>query len=1196
MNQKCAVETLAVLQINSYNKLMKPNLLLKKELNRILLFATDIVACQDAFITLKEQGIHQIFCKVGLEQFKSASKFDLFEKILLQESNLILSKSNHLEINFQGNSEYDFDFMAGFPIRISKNKEVIASICFFGCSIKLTDLQLKLLESIPIQIASLLQLYIENEKLKSIVVHKNKELGLFATAIKEELFHLDLNGIITYLSKKCISVLGNDYINRVGKHFNSIVHPNDLELCTLFLESALKSPHINHEHTYRIKTKDNIYIWYTASIKVVEENNSIAFIGTYRKTIKYADNQNKLQEQKEFYEKILNQLPTGIAVYNHEFRYMYLNPAAIKDEELRKLAIGKTNFEYEEISDRDLSFAENRQLKFDEAIFNKKTIEWDDQILNKSTGLMSYHNRKLTPVFFQNGTLDMLIGIGIDNTESKLIHEEMVKIKMLTTSIIQNVAVGILVQGPDAEIIENNNAACEMLGLTQDQLLGKTSFDKHWSVIHLDGTTFNSEDHPVPQAIKHLKPINNVVMGVYRPVTNDFVWLLVDAIPVFDSEEKLLYVVCSFNDITLQKKTEKDLKISNERFTHSSTATSDVIWDWDLATGQIFVGDSTTGHFGYELVNNTLQGEEVFNYLHSDDIINLRNNLKSIIKSAELRWQDACRVRKFDGTYAAVKLQAVIIRDEKGRTNRMIGAMRDITNEQNLQNELQQSEKQFKDAFNNSGAGMAIVDLNRYMEVVNNQISNILGYSSEELKKMTFDDLLFEKDKLDDAESLEFLLNGKLSNYSKEKRYKHKNGSVVWGLTSVSLIKNVLNEPLHFIKQIIDITHKKQVEKSNKLLLQENIKNKALQLNDLKSMYRLLAENTVDLVCSHNLDGTLQYISPSIKQIFGYKVTYLIGLNMEHIVHPEDVEILRKCMERILEGKEDYPAKIRFRKKDNNYIWCEVKGRLISENGIPVSFHTSTRDITQTRKAEFAIDKTLKRERELNELRTNLVSTVSHEFRTPMTTIRSSAELIAIYLENQIINNKHLVQKRVTTIIGEIDRIVALMNTVLIIAKDDVGKTTFQPAVFDLKQTCIDVIEICEFEQKDGRKVEVVFEGDPLTIFADKNLIEYILFNVLNNAFKYSYNSGQNVTLKISRNKEFIFVEIIDFGIGIPKEDQYKLFNTFFRASNSSGIQGTGLGLYIVKTFTERNGGTIKLKSKEGKGTKVLLQFPVVLE
>jgi signal transduction histidine kinase len=121
--------------------------------------------------------------------------------------------------------------------------------------------------------------------------------------------------------------------------------------------------------------------------------------------------------------------------------------------------------------------------------------------------------------------------------------------------------------------------------------------------------------------------------------------------------------------------------------------------------------------------------------------------------------------------------------------------------------------------------------------------------------------------------------------------------------------------------------------------------------------------------------------------------------------------------------------------------------------------------------------------------------------------------------------------------------------------------------------------------------VQTLFKGSNFDVFADRNLMEYSIFNLLNNAFKYSEESG-DIILNLTAISSEVTIEIIDFGIGIPEEDQHKLFNTFFRASNTNGIAGTGLGLYIVKTFTKKNSGRIQLESLLGKGTKVRLIFP----
>ncbi len=131
-------------------------------------------------------------------------------------------------------------------------------------------------------------------------------------------------------------------------------------------------------------------------------------------------------------------------------------------------------------------------------------------------------------------------------------------------NMVWDLQVGVILQGPKSEIILSNPKALEFLGLSEDQLLGKTSFDPDWNVIHEDGTPFPGQEHPVPQAIASKKSVRNVIMGVYRPEIGDRVWLLVDAEPQLNSDGSVRQVVCSFNNISIRKKAEAEIILKNE--------------------------------------------------------------------------------------------------------------------------------------------------------------------------------------------------------------------------------------------------------------------------------------------------------------------------------------------------------------------------------------------------------------------------------------------------------------------------------------------------------------------------------------------------------------------------------------------------------------------------------------------------------
>ncbi|MDD2674356.1 MAG: PAS domain S-box protein [Flavobacterium sp.] len=1158
----------------------------------ILSFISELCDVPHAYISLS--GSDGIIIKAELD-----FKFSIFPNNVLalnenvmEQNSIVISNKN--EFNSKVNddlSHFSFDFFAGLPICIHESL-IVGTLCIFDTKVKeLSPLQVKSLHHAVLQIKSLLELYLKNDELKKVIKQQKNQFQLFIDNSKEILFELSVEGVFRYVSKNVITFLGREADELIGKSMALFIHPDNMKMCLDHLNNVVETGKSENELIYRILHKDGHYVWHSSNLKFSEKAGESILIGNCRDITDYVKGQQKLLLQKEFYEKILDQLPTDVAVFDHNYKYIYLNPAAIKNDELRTFIIGKDDFEYALYTGRDSTFAKKRRTNFIHAVENKEVVEWED-MMHSDNGAVTFHTRKFVPVFRENETLEMMIGFGVDITESKIIQQEILKSKQLTNSVIQNAAVGILVQGPQSEILENNKAACEMLGLSEDQLLGKTSFDQHWRVIHLDGTDFTAEEHPVPQAIQQLKPVNNIVMGVHRPLLNDLVWLLVDAIPVFDDDNELLYVVCSFNDITARKNAQDALKISNERFIYSSKATSDALWDWNIISDEIFVGESYSTLFGHQFENNLITGVECENFIHIDDKLAHIASIDTAINSGVDRWSGEYRYLKSDGTYAYVNDKAVIIRNNEGIAIRMIGAMQDITKEKLLKEELLQSEEQFKGAFEQSSVGIGLVSIDGCWVKVNNRLCEILGYSMEELKSMTCSEITFADDLAEDSLYRSKLISGELSKFSMEKRYIHKNKSIIWVHLSVSLVRNSKREILHFIAQIIDITERKRIEEENRLLIDENNRNKTNQIEKAKNRYRLLADNTIDLVCLHNLDTSFQYVSPSIKKLLGYNPKDLIGKFPAAFVHPEDIYKLKESIYSLINEVVDISVRLRFKNVQGDYLWFESKAILIKQNGVPISLQSSARDITQRKRAEEIIEKTLIQERELNELRTNLVSTVSHEFRTPMTTIRTSAELIGMYLEDYQSDSSVQIEKRVTVIMEEIDRIVDLMNDVLTISKDDLGKTNFNPVILDLNEVCLDVIETSYSNQKDKRKVQRLFIGETFTIFADENLIKYALFNLLDNAFKYSEGFG-DIILRLFSVDDSLLLEIIDFGIGIPEQDQSKLFNTFFRASNTDGFQGTGLGLYIVKTFIEKNAGKVQLESTVGKGTKVTISFPL---
>ncbi len=174
----------------------------------------------------------------------------------------------------------------------------------------------------------------------------------------------------------------------------------------------------------------------------------------------------------------------------------------------------------------------------------------------------------------ENGNPIKVTGVLHDITDRKLAEGALRKSEEQFKHLVWDMQVGVLLQGPNSEIIMSNPKALELLGLTEDQLLGKTSFDPDWNVIHENGSPFPGNTHPVPQAIALGRPVQNVIMGVYRPNSKDRVWLLVDAIPRINPDGTVLHVICTFIDISKRKHAELIIKQQNTKL-HEINATKD---------------------------------------------------------------------------------------------------------------------------------------------------------------------------------------------------------------------------------------------------------------------------------------------------------------------------------------------------------------------------------------------------------------------------------------------------------------------------------------------------------------------------------------------------------------------------------------------------------------------------------------------
>lgn len=249
-------------------------------------------------------------------------------------------------------------------------------------------------------------------------------------------------------------------------------------------------------------------------------------------------------------------------------------------------------------------------------------------------------------------------------------------------------------------------------------------------------------------------------------------------------------------------------------------------------------------------------------------------------------------------------------------------------------------------------------------------------------------------------------------------------------------------------------------------------------------------------------------------------------------------------------------------------------------------------EIKKRIRAESKLKIALKKEIELNELKTKFLSMVSHEFKTPLSGILTSSMLLEKYQLNEEQPKR---DKHIKTITNKVHYLNNILNDFLSIERLESNKVNYKISTFHLSKLLNEVVYNANLLLKAGQRINVPNDIDEYVLHQDERILELILSNIIHNAIKYS---GENSTINIEvhQNSKKIIFKITDEGIGIPEKDQKFIFNRYFRAENALNTQGTGIGLNIVKVHLENLGGAITFTSKEHIGSEFTLELPLNLE
>lgn len=354
-------------------------------------------------------------------------------------------------------------------------------------------------------------------------------------------------------------------------------------------------------------------------------------------------------------------------------------------------------------------------------------------------------------------------------------------------------------------------------------------------------------------------------------------------------------------------------------------------------------------------------GQSLDAFVHAED----QALLASQLGSEEPSSQAVFRCRGSDETLIWVEANFQRRRDpDTGTVREILGILRNITERRAADERLRESEQRFRGAFETAAHGMALVSPEGRWLRVNRAICEMVGYSDTELLTIDFQTVTHPDDLDADLAYVQALLAGQIETYQMEKRYFHKEGSVVWVLLSVSLVRAGDGKPLYFVSQIQNITDQKLAEDA---------------LRRSEAEYRLLADNSNDMIVRIGLDGVRRYASPACRQLLGFEPEELIGEAPLSVIHPEDRDRVVTTCESLVTGTLDPICSYRQLHKDGRYIWLEASFHLVRDNdtGEPQEIIASVRDVSRRTEAEHRAAEAAARDRESHRLLV-MTETIAH--------------------------------------------------------------------------------------------------------------------------------------------------------------------------------------------------------------------------
>jgi PAS domain S-box-containing protein len=749
-------------------------------------------------------------------------------------------------------------------------------------------------------------------------------------------------------------------------------------------------------------------------------------------------------------------------------------------------------------------------------------------------------------------------------------------------TLFETMAQGIVYQDGDGKIVSANPAAERILGITLDQMQGRTSMDPRWRAIHEDDSDFPGETHPAMVALKTGKEVRNVVMGVFDPKRGKHNWININAIPQFRSgETKPFQVYTTFEDITVRRQAERALQESENRFRSLVEGTAAGVGIIDLEGRLTYVNKALADLMGY--TTQELSGQPFVNYLHREDAEKVLTTFLRGASSGNEAPDFEFRAIRKDGSSRYLWTRPTRL-TAQSQTIGFEAIIVDITDRKVAEETLRESEERYRIINQNMSEGVWLMDMNLKPTYISPSVTRARGYTLEELyalpldKQVTPDSLKLALETLQEAlPEVNSKQTARPLTRTLELEFYRKDGSTFWSENTFTLLMNSNDEPAGILAVSRDITERKRMEdelKRYSTQLEQLVAERTRELAASKDYAENLIQTANAMVVGLDISGNIRVFNQAAERITGYTGRELKGRNWFEVIVPKDrYPEVWKEFERLTTGGLPKNFENPILTKDGHERYIVWQNNDVREQGQIVGTISFGIDITERKLLEEALLKS-QRMAAIGEL----AAMVGHDLRNPLTGITGATYYLNKKLGPKTNKKEREMLQLIEQEIGHADKII---NDLLEYSKEIRLELT-QTGAKSITEDALKSVKI-------PNKIRVLNSTKQTPrIELDAKQMRRVLVNLIRNAVDAMPSGG---TLRITSRESNDNLELIiaDTGEGMTSETLERLWSPLYTTKS----KGIGLGLPTVKRLVEAHGGSITVETKPSKGSTFTVTLPL---